>query len=136
MPPKRVSKSRTGYFGVREKPSGNFGAEFLRDGYRYWLDTFKYLEVAAPLSRFVREHPEYFQAKQDFHWKRDAEQKKNKAVKKEDKAGPSTVIPIESDSSGWDDSEEEFETLDDSDDSIKEEFWERLENDITVLCFM
>ncbi|KAF6996027.1 hypothetical protein CFC21_012428 [Triticum aestivum] len=47
MPPKRVSKSRTGYFGVREKPSGNFGAEFLRDGYRYWLDTFKYLEVAA-----------------------------------------------------------------------------------------
>ena len=43
-------------------------------------------------------------------------------------ADPSTVIPIESDSSGWDDSEEEFETLDDSDDSIKEEFWERLEN--------
>lgn len=64
-----------------------------------------------------------------------SEQKKNKAVKKEDKAGPSTVIPIESDSSGWDDSEEEFETLDDSDDSIKEEFWERLENDITSFMF-
>ncbi|XP_073355390.1 uncharacterized protein [Aegilops tauschii subsp. strangulata] len=43
---------------------------------------------------------------------REAEQKK-KAVKKEDDAGPSTVIPIESDSSGRDDSEKEDGECDD-----------------------
>lgn len=39
------------------------------------------------------------------------------------------MIPVESDSSDWDDSSEEDEKLIDSDDPSKEEFWEQLKND-------
>lgn len=40
MPPKKASKSKSGFFGVRTKPSGNFRVEFQCDGRRYWLDTY------------------------------------------------------------------------------------------------
>ena len=72
------------------------------------------------MARFAREHPEYVQAEMEYYWKREAEQKKKGP--KEDEAGPSTVIPIESSSEeDWADfSEEEEEGCDDPD---KEEFW-------------
>ena len=60
------------------------------------------------MARFAREHPEYVQAELEHYWKRDVEAKK-KGVKKEDEAGPSTVIPIESSDEDWGDSEEEDE---------------------------
>uniref|UniRef100_A0A8I6WFQ0 Uncharacterized protein n=1 Tax=Hordeum vulgare subsp. vulgare TaxID=112509 RepID=A0A8I6WFQ0_HORVV len=71
------------------------------------------------MARFAREHPEYVQAELEHYWKREAEQKK-----KEDEAGPSTVIPIESSfEEDWADfSEEEEEGCDDP---KKEEFWEQ-----------
>ena len=70
------------------------------------------------MARFAREHPEYVQAELEYYWKREAEQKK-KGAKKEDEAGPSTVIPIESSSKeDWADFEEEG-----CDDPEKEEFW-------------
>ena len=49
----------------------------------------------ATMARFAREHPQYVQAELEHYWKRDVEVKK-KGVKKEDEAGTSTVIPIES----------------------------------------
>ncbi|XP_020147649.1 uncharacterized protein [Aegilops tauschii subsp. strangulata] len=48
----------------------------------------------AAMARFAREHPQYIQAELEHYWKHDIEAKK-KGVK-EDEAGPSTVIPIES----------------------------------------
>ncbi|XP_073351847.1 uncharacterized protein [Aegilops tauschii subsp. strangulata] len=71
----------------------------------------------AAMARFAREYPECVQAKQEFWWKRDVEQEK----KKEDEAGPSTVIPIEFDLSDWGDSNED-EGCDVPD---KDEFWEQ-----------
>uniref|UniRef100_R7WF15 Bacterial Ig-like domain-containing protein n=1 Tax=Aegilops tauschii TaxID=37682 RepID=R7WF15_AEGTA len=41
------------------------------------------------MARFAR-HPEYVQAKLEYYWKREAEQKK-KGAKKEDESGPSTA---------------------------------------------
>ncbi|KAI5002828.1 hypothetical protein ZWY2020_027478 [Hordeum vulgare] len=71
------------------------------------------------MARFAREHPEYVQAELEHYWKREAEQKK-----KEDKAGPSTVIPIKSSSDeDWADFSEK-EDEEGCDDSEKEEFWE------------
>ncbi|KAI5000793.1 hypothetical protein ZWY2020_010752 [Hordeum vulgare] len=75
--------------------------------------------VEEVMARFAREHPEYVQAEPEHYWKREAEQKK------EDEAGPSTVIPIESSFEGdWADfsKEEEEEGCDDPE---KEEFWEQ-----------
>ena len=46
-------------------------------------------------------------------------------MKKEDEAGPSTVIPIESSDEDWDDTEEEDEGCDDP---TKDEFWEQFRN--------
>uniref|UniRef100_A0A8I6YCM9 Uncharacterized protein n=1 Tax=Hordeum vulgare subsp. vulgare TaxID=112509 RepID=A0A8I6YCM9_HORVV len=70
------------------------------------------------IARFAREHPEYVQAELEHYWKREAEQKK-----KEDEAGTSTVIPIESSSEeDWEDFSEEEEGCDDPE---KEEFWEQ-----------
>ena len=69
------------------------------------------------MARFAREHPEYVQAELEYYWKREAEQTK------EDEAGPSMVIPIESSSEDdWADfsNEEEEEGCDDP---MKEEFW-------------
>ena len=72
------------------------------------------------MARFAREHPEYVQAELEYYWKHEAEQKK-KGAKKEDEAGPSTVIPIESYSEeDWADFSEEEEGCDDPE---KEEFW-------------
>ena len=45
LPPK--SKSKTGFFGVRKKLSGDFGAEFQCDGYRYWIGMFESVDMAA-----------------------------------------------------------------------------------------
>ena len=72
------------------------------------------------MARFAQEHPEYVQAELEYYWKREAEQKKKGP--KEDEAGPSTVIPIESSSEeDWADfSEEEEEGCYDLE---KEEFW-------------
>ncbi|KAF7104869.1 hypothetical protein CFC21_105733 [Triticum aestivum] len=72
------------------------------------------------MARFAREHPEYVQAELEYYWKREADQKK-----KEDEAGPSTVIPIESCyEEDWADfSEEEEEEEEGCDDPEKEEFW-------------
>ncbi|XP_037463753.1 dehydration-responsive element-binding protein 2A-like [Triticum dicoccoides] len=69
------------------------------------------------MARFAREHLEYVQAELEYYWKCEAEQKK-----KEDEAGPSTVIPVEySSEEDWADfSEEEEEGCDDPE---KEEFW-------------
>ncbi|XBI33928.1 hypothetical protein VPH35_119793 [Triticum aestivum] len=75
----------------------------------------------ASMARFAREHPQYVQAELEHYWKRDIEAKK-KGVKKEDEAGPSTVIPIESSDEDRDDSEEEDEECDDP---TKDEFWEQ-----------
>ncbi|XP_073360403.1 uncharacterized protein [Aegilops tauschii subsp. strangulata] len=46
------------------------------------------------MARFAREHLEYVQAELEYYWKREAKQKE-KGAKKEDEAGPSTVIPID-----------------------------------------
>ena len=75
----------------------------------------------AAMARFAREHPQYVQAELEHYWKRDVEVKK-KGVKKEDEAGPSTMIPIESLDEDWGDSEEEDEGCDDP---TKDEFWEQ-----------
>ncbi|KAI5022504.1 hypothetical protein ZWY2020_059234, partial [Hordeum vulgare] len=40
MPPKKTPKSETGFFGVRVKPSDNFGLKFTVAGCRFWLDTY------------------------------------------------------------------------------------------------
>ncbi|XBI06974.1 hypothetical protein VPH35_134936 [Triticum aestivum] len=79
----------------------------------------------AAMARFAREHPQYVQAELEHYWKRDVEAKK-KGVKKEDEAGPSTVIPIESSDEDWGDSEEEEEEEEEGcDDPTKDEFWEQ-----------
>ncbi|XP_020190079.1 ethylene-responsive transcription factor ERN1-like [Aegilops tauschii subsp. strangulata] len=160
MAPKKTSKGKSGFFGVRQKPSENWGVEFSDAGRRWWIDTYpsaheatraydvvvrrakrprshlnfpeiktraeaemlvpqginmkeittkkkktKKLSVVVSagetdeeaMARFAREHPEYVQVDLEYYWKREAEQKK-KGLKKEDEAGPSTVIPIESSS--------------------------------------
>ena len=72
------------------------------------------------MARFAWEHPEYVQAEMEYYWKREAEQKKKGP--KEDEAGPSTVIPIESSSEeDWEDFSEE----EGCDDPTKQEFWEQ-----------
>ncbi|KAF7074116.1 hypothetical protein CFC21_079026 [Triticum aestivum] len=179
MTPKKTPKGKSGFFGVRQKPSGNWGVEFSDAGRRWWIDTYPSAHEAAraydaavwraerprehlnfpeiesraeaemlvpqgikmkeittkkkmtkkssvvvdagetdeeAMARFAREHPEYVQAELEYYWKREAEQKK------EDEAGPSMVIPIESSSEeDWADfSEEEEEGCDDLE---KEEFW-------------
>ncbi|KAF7039336.1 hypothetical protein CFC21_049350 [Triticum aestivum] len=185
MAPKKMPKGKLGFFGVRQKPSGNFGVEFTDAGRRWWIGTYPSAHEAAraydvavwraerprshlnfpeiesraeaemlvpqginmkeiptkkkttkkpsilvsagetdeeAMARFAREHPEYVQAKLEYYWKREAEQKK-KGPKKEDEAGPSTVIPIESSSEeDWADFSEEEEE-EGCDDPTKEEFW-------------
>ncbi|KAF7043581.1 hypothetical protein CFC21_052914 [Triticum aestivum] len=182
MAPKKTPKGKSGFFGVRQKPSGNWGVEFSDAGRRWWIGTYpsaheaaraydvvverprshlnfpeietraeaemlvlqginmkeittKKMKMKKPsvvvsagetdeeaMARFSREHPEYVQAELEYYWKREAEQKK-KGSKKEDAAGPSTVIPIESSSdedwANFSDEEEE----EGCDDPTKEEFW-------------
>ncbi|XBI24098.1 hypothetical protein VPH35_049228 [Triticum aestivum] len=126
MAPKKTTRSKTGFFGVRAKPSGKFGVKFSDAGRRFWLGMYptvheatRAYDVAIPakkkpavvvgpsesdeatMARFAREHPEYVQAEQEYFWKRDAEEKKKKEVKMEDEAAPSTVIPIKSSEEDW-----------------------------------
>ncbi|XP_048563681.1 ethylene-responsive transcription factor ERF010-like [Triticum urartu] len=188
MSPKKTPKGKSGFFGVRQKPSGNWGVEFSDAGRRWWIGTYpsahevaraydvavwraerprshlKFPEIESraeaeilvpqginmkeitmkkkktkkpsvvvsagetdeeAMARFAREHPEYVQAEIEYYWKREAEQKK-KGSKKEDEAGPSTVIPIESSSEeDWADFSEEDEEDEGCDDPTKEEFWEQ-----------
>ncbi|VAI90230.1 unnamed protein product [Triticum turgidum subsp. durum] len=183
MAPKKTPKSKSGFFGVRQKPSGNWGVEFSDAGRRWWIGTYPSAHEAAcaydvavwragrprvhlnfpeiesrvetemlvpqgikmkeittkkkttkkpsvvvnadetdeeAMARFAREHPVYVQAELEHYWKREAEQKK-----KEDEAGPSTVIPIESSSEeDWADFSEEEEE-EGCDDPEKDEFWEQ-----------
>ncbi|KAF7070030.1 hypothetical protein CFC21_075587 [Triticum aestivum] len=178
-------KGKSGFFGVRQKPSGNWGVEFSDAGRRWWIGTYPSAHEAAraydmavwraerprshlnfpeietraeaemlvpqginmkeittkkktkkpsvvvsageteevAMARFAREHPEYIQAELEYYWKCEAEQKK-KGPKKEDEAGPSTVIPIDSSSEeDWADfSNEEEEEEEGCDDPTKEEF--------------
>ncbi|KAE8773505.1 AP2-containing protein [Hordeum vulgare] len=179
MAPKKTPKGKSGFFDVRQKPSGNWGVEFSDAGRRWWIDTYPCAHEAAraydvavwhaerprehlnfpeiesrveaemlvpqgikmkeittkktttkkPLvvvnagetdeevmARFAREHPEYVQAELEHYWKCEAEQKK-----KEDEAGPSMVIPIESSSEeDWADF-----SVEGCEDPKKEEFWEQ-----------
>ncbi|KAF7102936.1 hypothetical protein CFC21_103989 [Triticum aestivum] len=183
MAPKKTPKGKSGFFGVRQKPSGNWGVEFSDAGRRWWIGTYPSAHEAAcaydvavwragrprvhlnfpeiesrvetemlvpqgikmkeittkkkttkkpsvvvnadetdeeAMARFAREHPVYVQAELEHYWKREAEQKK-----KEDEAGPSTVIPIESSSEeDWADFSEEEEE-EGCDDPEKDEFWEQ-----------
>ncbi|KAF7002183.1 hypothetical protein CFC21_017696 [Triticum aestivum] len=184
-------RGKSGFFGVRQKPSGNWGVEFSDAGRRWWIDTYpsaheaaraydmavwraerprshlNFLEIESraeaellvpqginmkeittkkktkkpsvvvsagktdeeAMARFARENPEYVQAEMEYYWKCEAEQKKKKGPKKEDEAGPSRVIPIESSSEeDWADfseEEEEEEEEEGCDDPTKEEFWEQ-----------
>ncbi|XBI12673.1 hypothetical protein VPH35_139511 [Triticum aestivum] len=47
MAPKKTQKGKSGFFGVRAKPSGNFGVEFSDAGRRWWLDTYPTSDEAA-----------------------------------------------------------------------------------------
>ncbi|XP_037475045.1 ethylene-responsive transcription factor ERF084-like [Triticum dicoccoides] len=182
MAPKKTPKGKSGFFGVRMKPSGSWGVEFSDAGRHWWIGTYPSAHEAAraydvavwraerprshlnfpeiesraeaemlvpqginmkeittkkkkssvvvsagetdeeAMARFAREHPEYVQAEMEYYWKGEAEQKKG--PKKEDEAGPSTVIPIEcSSEEDWEDFSEEEEE-EGCDDPTKEEFWE------------
>ncbi|KAE8817610.1 AP2-containing protein [Hordeum vulgare] len=66
----------------------------------------------AAMARFARLHPQYVHAELEHYSKRDVDAKKN-WEKKEDEAGPSTVIAIELSDEDWGDSEEEDEGCDD-----------------------
>ncbi|KAF6991125.1 hypothetical protein CFC21_008241 [Triticum aestivum] len=187
MVPKKKLKGKSGFFGVRQKPSGNWGVEFTDAGRRWWIGTYPSAHEAArtygvavwraerprshlnfpkiesravaemlvpqginmkeitmtkkktkkpsvvvsvgetdeeAMARFAREHSEYIQAEMEHYWKREPEQKQ-KGPKKEDEAGPSTVIPIESSSEeDWADYSEEEEE-EGCDDPTKDEFWEQ-----------
>ena len=40
MAPKKTPKGKSGFFGMRAKPSGNFGLEFSDAGRHWWLGTY------------------------------------------------------------------------------------------------
>ncbi|KAI4984940.1 hypothetical protein ZWY2020_017570 [Hordeum vulgare] len=44
---KKLSKSKTGFFGVRSKPSDNFSTLFSDDRRRFWLDTYPIADEVA-----------------------------------------------------------------------------------------
>ena len=47
MAPKKTPKGKSGFFGMRAKPSGNFGLEFSNAGQRWWLGTYPTANEAA-----------------------------------------------------------------------------------------
>ncbi|KAF7030500.1 hypothetical protein CFC21_042030 [Triticum aestivum] len=47
MAPKKTSKGKSGFFGVRQKPSGNWGVEFSDAGRRWWIGTYPFAHEAA-----------------------------------------------------------------------------------------
>ncbi|KAE8776649.1 ap2-containing protein [Hordeum vulgare] len=152
MPPEKLSDSKTSFFGVWAKPSGNHGVEFQCDGYRYWLDTFKYLEVPVGVCdvdawRFSRPRHEMIspdirtQAYAEFIGPKNIKIRSIRSMSKPSMSSskstrpnnrtmrlrrrrgdiPSTMIPVESDSSDRDHSKEEGE--------CEEEFWEQFKSD-------
>ncbi|KAI4977843.1 hypothetical protein ZWY2020_014397 [Hordeum vulgare] len=108
----------SGFFGVRERPSGRFAAEITADGVRWWIGTFDSAELArlaasisasdsagggTSTSRHERksgvvlrmetlrhDHPELVQAELDFSAKR---KKKKAAAARADGAEPSAPLP-------------------------------------------
>ncbi|KAF7050515.1 hypothetical protein CFC21_058874 [Triticum aestivum] len=46
MVPKKTPKGKSGFFGVRQKPSGNWGVEFSDAGRRWWIDTYPFAHEA------------------------------------------------------------------------------------------
>ncbi|KAI4965284.1 hypothetical protein ZWY2020_054902 [Hordeum vulgare] len=47
MASKKTPKGKSGFFGVRTKPCGNFGVEFTHTGRRWWLGTYPTADEAA-----------------------------------------------------------------------------------------
>ncbi|KAI4965221.1 hypothetical protein ZWY2020_054983 [Hordeum vulgare] len=47
MAPKKTAKGKSGFFGVRQKPSGNWGVEFSNAGRCWWIDTYPSAHEAA-----------------------------------------------------------------------------------------
>ncbi|KAM3280535.1 hypothetical protein ACQJBY_047368 [Aegilops geniculata] len=47
MAPKKTRKGKSGFFGVRQKPSGNWGVEFFDAGRRWWIGTYPSAHEAA-----------------------------------------------------------------------------------------
>nr|XP_020201394.1 ethylene-responsive transcription factor 2-like [Aegilops tauschii subsp. strangulata] len=47
MAPKKTPKGKSGFFGVRQKPSGNRGVEFSDAGRRWWIGTYPSAHEAA-----------------------------------------------------------------------------------------
>ncbi|XP_048533716.1 ethylene-responsive transcription factor RAP2-2-like [Triticum urartu] len=47
MAPKKTPKGKSAFFGVRQKPSGNFGVEFSDAGRRWWIGTYPSAHEAA-----------------------------------------------------------------------------------------
>ncbi|XBH66041.1 hypothetical protein VPH35_119513 [Triticum aestivum] len=98
MPPKKISRRKTGFLGVRKKPSENFSVEFQCDGHCNWVGTFDSIDKwmdekneekkrkkkpvilfapsdcdEAEMASFTREDPEYFEDEHEFYWKHEAE---------------------------------------------------------------
>ena len=47
MAPKKTPKGKSGFFGMRAKPSENFGLEFSDVGQRWWLGTYPTADEAS-----------------------------------------------------------------------------------------
>ncbi|XP_020161109.1 uncharacterized protein [Aegilops tauschii subsp. strangulata] len=47
MAPKKAPKGKSGFYDVRQKPSGNFGVEFSNAGGRWWIGTYPSAQEAA-----------------------------------------------------------------------------------------
>ncbi|KAF7111132.1 hypothetical protein CFC21_111178 [Triticum aestivum] len=47
MAPKKTPKGKSGFFDVRQKPSGNWGVEFSDAGRRWWIGTYPFAHEAA-----------------------------------------------------------------------------------------
>ncbi|KAF7018099.1 hypothetical protein CFC21_031419 [Triticum aestivum] len=47
MAPKKTPKGKSGFFGVRQKPSDNWGVEFSDAGRRWWISTYPSAHEAA-----------------------------------------------------------------------------------------
>ncbi|KAI5000137.1 hypothetical protein ZWY2020_004726 [Hordeum vulgare] len=52
MAPKKTSKGKSGFFGVRQKPSGNRGVEFSDAGRRWWIGTVAVWRAVRPREHF------------------------------------------------------------------------------------
>ncbi|XP_020197936.1 ethylene-responsive transcription factor 5-like [Aegilops tauschii subsp. strangulata] len=159
MLPRKTPRGKTGFFGMRTKPSGNFGVEFSDADRRFWQGNCPTVHEAArayDVAVWRAGRP-----KKDLNFleivtQADAEfvvpvgirmeeitTKKNKRPaivvspgdsdeaamarrrRKEDQAGPSTVISVEPSEEDRGESEEEDKGFDDPD---KDEFWEQFES--------